>query len=243
MSKQVKPHKGSKGSKKQQVREMFDTISGNYDNLNRVISLGIDKKWRSKVIEKIVEKNPGSVLDIATGTGDLALSLAGKDLKNIVGLDLSKGMLSMAEDKIKHAGYAEETVKMMQGDVENLPFEDNAFEVICVSFGVRNFDDLDKGLEEIQRVLKPGGLFIILETSVPTRFPFRQGYKLYSNYILPGIGKVFSKDKNAYDYLSKSAAAFPYGKNFCNILAKNGFTTIEHRPQTFGVATIYTASK
>lgn len=243
MSKQVKPHKDSENSKKQQVQEMFDTISGNYDGLNRVISLGIDKSWRKKVIDDICAQRPDSVLDIATGTGDLALSLAAKGVKNVVGLDLSQGMLNIAEDKIKEAGYAEATVKMMQGDSEKLPFQDNSFEAVCVSFGVRNFEDLDKGLTEIHRVLKPGGLFVVLETSVPTKFPLRQGYQLYSNYILPGIGKLFSKDKNAYDYLSKSAAAFPYGEKFCNILAKNGFTNTEYRPQTFGVATIYTASK
>ena len=242
MSKKVTPYKDSKLNKKKQVEQMFDNISSNYDGLNRVISFGIDVKWRKKVVDFVTKTNPDKVLDIATGTGDLAISIAQAGAKNVVGLDLSEGMLSVGRKKIKEANLEEE-IKMIQGDSEALPFSDNSFDAITVAFGVRNFENLEKGLEEILRVLKPGGIFVILETSVPTRFPFKQGYHFYSNNLLPLIGKLFSKDKVAYSYLSESAAAFPYGETFNNILSKIGFTKVENKPQTMGVATIYTASK
>lgn len=221
---------------------MFDTISGNYDGLNRVISFGIDVKWRKKVIKIVANSNPASVLDIATGTGDLAISLTKTGAKRIVGLDLSEGMLSVGRKKIKERGLSER-IEMIQGDSEALPFGDNSFDAITVAFGVRNFEHLKKGLSEIFRVLKPGGTFVVLETSVPTKFPFKQGYHFYTKNLLPLIGKMFSKDKVAYSYLSESAAAFPHGKKFNNILEKIGFIKVENKPQTMGVATIYTASK
>jgi demethylmenaquinone methyltransferase/2-methoxy-6-polyprenyl-1,4-benzoquinol methylase len=222
---------------------MFDNISKNYDGLNRVISLGTDIKWRKKVLKMVQDKNPESILDIATGTGDLAISFA-KHTKSskIVGLDISNGMLNVARKKAENTKINDK-VTFIQGDSENLPFEDNSFEVITVSFGVRNFETLDKGLSEIKRVLKKGGLFIILETSVPTKFPFKQGYHVYSKNILPLVGKLFSKDKVAYKYLSESASVFPHGEALNNILKKIGFIQVTHKPQTFGVATIYTASK
>ena len=151
-------------------------------------------------------------------------------------------MLEVGKEKVAKNNLNKE-IEMVLGDSENLAYEDNSFDAITVAFGVRNFENLDKGLKEINRVLKPGGRFVVLETSVPTKFPFKQGYKFYANYILPLIGKLFSKDKVAYNYLSKSAAAFPYGETFNNILGKNGFIAMEHKPQTFGVATIYVASK
>lgn len=221
---------------------MFDNISGNYDGLNRVISFGTDVKWRKKVIALVAAQNPESILDIATGTGDLAIQMASINAQRIVGLDLSEGMLKVGRKKIS-AKNLDARIEMIQGDSEALPFEDNTFDAITVAFGVRNFEDLEKGLAEIYRVLKPGGIFVVLETSVPTKFPFKQGYKLYSNHILPLIGKAFSKDKDAYSYLSESAASFPYGETFNNILKKIGFTNVEHMPQTFGVATIYKGSK
>lgn len=242
MKQKVKPYKDSKLGKKQQVRKMFDNISGNYDGLNRIISLGMDQSWRRKVIKNIVNSRPENVLDIATGTGDLAISLAEAGVKNITALDLSEGMLNVGREKIK-AKKLEDKIEMSLGDSENLPFADNKFDAICVAFGVRNFENLEKGLSEILRVLKPGGVFVILETAVPQKTPFKQGYKLYANYILPLIGKIFSKDCNAYGYLSQSAANFPYGKDFNNILKKIGFTSVENKPQTFGVASIYTSSK
>ena len=221
---------------------MFDKISGNYDDLNRVISFGIDVKWRKKVVKIVEEKQPRSILDIATGTGDLAINMVNTGASEIVGLDISEGMLAVGRKKIS-ARNLDSKIKMVQADSEALPFEDNSFDAITVAFGVRNFENLEKGLSEILRVLTPGGVFVILETSVPTKFPFKQGYKFYSNNLLPLIGKLFSKDKVAYSYLSESAAAFPYGEALNNILRKMGFIDVEDKPQTFGVATIYTASK
>lgn len=242
MSEKVKPYKESDLNKKKQVEQMFDTISGNYDGLNRVISLGIDKKWRKRVVKQVVAKNPKSILDIATGTGDLAISFAKFDVPKIVGFDLSEGMLSIARKKVATQKIADK-IEFLQGDSEEMPFENNSFDAITVAFGVRNFENLEKGLSEILRVLKPGGLFVVLETSVPTKFPFKQGYFFYSKSILPLVGKLFSKDKVAYNYLSESASVFPYGENFNNILRKIGFKEVKNKPQTFGVASIYLASK
>jgi len=238
----VKPYKNSDLGKKEQVTKMFDTISGEYDGLNRVISFGIDIKWRQKVVNIVKETNPKTILDIATGTGDLAIQLTQTSAKKIIGLDLSSGMLDIGNLKIKKKGL-QDKIDMILGDSENMPFEDNTFDAITVAFGVRNFETLEKGLKEILRVLKPNGIFVILETSVPSKTPFKQGYKFYTRYILPLIGKVFSKDKNAYQYLSESASVFPYGETLNNILIKIGFISVKDFPQTFGVATIYTATK
>lgn len=242
MAKKITPYKGSDLSKKQQVEKMFDTISTNYDGLNRVISFGIDVKWRKKVVSMVAKKKPDAVLDIATGTGDLAIQIAKTGAGNIIGLDLSEGMLAVGRKKIKEENL-QDRIEMIQGDSGALPFEDNKFDAITVAFGVRNFETLEKGLAEIYRVLKPGGIFVVLETSVPTKFPFKQGYNLYTRNLLPLIGKLFSKDQEAYSYLSESAAAFPHGETFNNILRKIGFTNVENKPQTLGVATIYSASK
>ncbi|APY01233.1 bifunctional demethylmenaquinone methyltransferase/2-methoxy-6-polyprenyl-1,4-benzoquinol methylase [Lacinutrix venerupis] len=238
----VNPYKDSDLGKKEQVTKMFDTISGEYDGLNRVISFGIDIKWRKKVVEIVKATNPDTVLDIATGTGDLAINLAETSATKIVGLDISSGMLEVGKNKIaaKKLGHK---IEMIIGDSENMPFEDNSFDAITVAFGVRNFETLEKGLKDILRVLKPGGTFVILETSVPTKFPFKQGYIFHSKIILPTVGKLFSKDKTAYKYLSDSASVFPYGEALNNILRNIGFINVNHLPQTFGVATIYTASK
>ena len=243
MEKKVKPYKDSSLNKKKQVEQMFDNISGNYDGLNRIISLGSDKKWRKKVVKMVAERKPDSILDIATGTGDLAIKFASKtNASKIIGLDLSDGMLSIARKKVLDTPLAKK-VQFVQGDSEALPFENNTFDAITVSFGIRNFEDLEKGLSEIQRVLKPKGLFVILETSVPSKAPFKQGYHFYSKTILPLIGKIFSKDKVAYSYLSESASVFPHGEVLNNILRKIGFIEVENNPQTFGVATIYNATK
>tara|TARA_B110000003_G_scaffold208536_1_gene207450 strand:+ start:63389 stop:64117 length:729 start_codon:yes stop_codon:yes gene_type:complete len=242
MSKTIKPYKDSDLSKKEQVATMFNNISRNYDELNRVISFGIDISWRRKVVKIISKNNPQQILDIATGTGDLAIMMSSLSPKKIIGLDISEGMLSIGKQKISKAKL-NDTIEMIVGDSENMPFKDNAFDAITVSFGVRNFANLDRGLNEIRRVLKPSGVFVILETSNPTKFPFKQGYAFYTSYILPLIGKIFSKDKQAYSYLSESANYFPFGETFDNILRKNGFINTEYTPVTFGVATIYTATK
>jgi demethylmenaquinone methyltransferase/2-methoxy-6-polyprenyl-1,4-benzoquinol methylase len=242
MSKKVTPYQDSSRGKKEQVTTMFDAISENYDGLNRVISFGIDVKWRRKVVKILKEKKPQSILDIATGTGDLAINLVDTGAEKIIGLDISKGMLAIGKKKISEKKL-NNTIEMVVGDSENLQFEDNSFDAVTVAFGVRNFEDLDKGLHEIRRVLKTGGTLVILETSVPTKTPYRQGYNFYSKYILPAIGKIFSKDRSAYAYLSESAAVFPHGQDFNNILKKIGFIAMENKPQTFGVASIYVATK
>ena len=238
----VKPYKDSDLKKKEQVTKMFDNISGGYDSLNRVISFGIDIKWRNRVVEMVKQSHPESILDIATGTGDLAISLAKTDAQNIVGLDISSGMLEIGKKKVREKKL-DNRIEMVLGDSEKLPFEDHTFDAITVAFGVRNFEDLDQGLSEILRVLKPGGIFVILETSVPTKTPFKQGYNLYTKHIMPLIGKLFSKDKSAYKYLSDSASVFPHGEALNNILRKIGFIQVENFPQTLGVATIYKSSK
>jgi len=242
MHKSVKPYKDSNDKKKEQVKSMFDNISSNYDGLNRVISFGIDQSWRKKVIKLICDSKAKNVVDIATGTGDLAIALAKENIEHVIGIDISKGMLDVGRKKIKAQNLSKH-IDMVQADSEDLPYPDNTFDAATVAFGVRNFENLNKGLSEINRVLKPDGLFVILETSNPTKFPFKQGYFLYSKYILPFIGKLFSKDKSAYRYLSESASVFPFGEAFNNILKNNGFINVKDFPQTFGAATIYIASK
>lgn len=242
MPEKVTPYKDSKLGKKEQVTKMFDTISKDYDGLNRVISFGIDIKWRKRVVTILKKENPQSILDIATGTGDLAIALVKTGAKKIVGLDISPGMLDVGKDKIANKKL-NKTIEMVVGDSENLSFTDNSFDAVTVSFGVRNFESLETGLSEILRVLKPKGSLVILETSVPTKTPYKQGYRLYTKYILPVIGKVFSKDNSAYGYLSESAAVFPHGETFNNILSKIGFIEVTNKPQTFGVASIYIAKK
>ena len=242
MADNVTPYKDSHLGKKEQVTQMFDTISKNYDGLNRVISFGADVQWRKKVVAILKKKQPKSILDIATGTGDLAINLVKTGADKIVGLDISPGMLEVGKRKIAEKNLGQK-IEMVIGDSENLPFDNNSFDAITVAFGVRNFEDLEKGLSEIYRVLRPQGTFVVLETSVPTRTPFKQGYHFYTKYILPKIGKLFSRDRSAYSYLSESAAVFPYGKRFNNILEKVGFIAVGNRPQTFGVASIYVATK
>ena len=242
MSKSITPYKESSLSKKEQVAQMFDTISGNYDGLNRVISFGIDVQWRKKVLNLVSSSNPKMILDIATGTGDLAILMATTKAEKIIGLDISSGMLEVGKKKIAHKNLSDK-IEMLLADSENMPFENHTFDAITVAFGVRNFENLEKGLSEILRVLKPNGIFVILETSNPTKFPYKQGYHFYTKYILPLIGKLFSKDDVAYGYLSESASVFPFGEALNNILRKVGFINVVDRPQTFGVATIYSASK
>ena len=242
MSKKVTPYQDSDLGKKEQVTKMFDTISENYDGLNRVISFGIDIKWRKRVVAILKNKKMEILLDIATGTGDLAINLVQTGARKIIGLDISPGMLEVGKKKVLDK-HMEKTIEMIEGDSENLPFEDNTFDAVTVAFGVRNFETLEKGLFEIHRVLKPKGTFVVLETSVPTKTPYKQGYHFYTKNILPRIGKLFSKDDSAYAYLSESASVFPHGENFNNILRKIGFIDVVNKPQTFGVASIYVATK
>ena len=239
----VTPYENSAQGKKQQVTQMFNTISGTYDGLNRVISWGSDIKWRKFVVQKVAEIQPTAVLDVATGTGDLAIALTEIKGVKITGLDISEGMLSVGREKVAKRNLADR-ITLVQGDSEQLPFADETFDAVTVGFGVRNFEDLEKGLSEIRRVLKPNGRLVVLETSVPEKFPFRQGYRLYTNYVMPLVGKLFSKDRSAYRYLSNSAIHFPYGKKFQEILNKVGYQQTKYYPKTLGgVATIYIANK
>lgn len=242
MSQNIRPYKDSELGKKEQVTQMFDSISDNYDGLNRVISFGIDIKWRKRVVAILKKKNPKTILDIATGTGDLAINLVDTGAEKIIGLDISPGMLKVGKTKVAQRKL-DKTIGMVVGDSERLPFDDNTYDAVTVAFGVRNFETLEKGLAEIYRVLRPQGTFVVLETSVPTKTPFKQGYHFHCNYILPLIGRLFSKDRSAYSYLSASAAVFPHGEDFNNILRKIGFIEVTNRPQTFGVASIYVATK
>lgn len=238
----VKPYKDKDNSRKEQVTQMFDNISGNYDFMNRIMTFGIDVKWRKKVVKMVAETHPDDILDIATGTGDFAIMLAETKPKRIVGLDISQGMLDVGIKKVKEKNL-DKLIEMVLGDSENLPFDDNSFDAVTVGFGVRNFENLDKGLQEINRVLRPGGIFVVLETSQPDKFPFKQVYKFHSKYIIPLLGSLFSKDKKAYEYLPESAQAFPYGEAFNNILRRNEFISVQDFPLMFGAARIYKSFK
>lgn len=242
MPKNVIPYKDSNLGKKEQVTQMFDNVSSNYDFLNRVLTFGIDVSWRKKVVQLVLDQKAEKILDIATGTGDLAIMFGKTNAKEVVGLDLSPGMLEIGKKKVADLALSNK-VDMIIGDSENLPFQDGTFDAITVAFGVRNFENLEKGLGEIYRVLKPKGTLVVLETSQPTQFPMKQGFQFYSKYVIPTVGKLLSKDKSAYDYLPESAAAFPYGEKFNNILLKIGFNSSKVYPQTFGAATIYQAFK
>ena len=221
---------------------MFNGISRSYDLLNRVITLGVDVIWRKRVV-RLIKKNKHQVLlDIATGTGDLVLALSKLKTKKIIGLDISPGMLEIGKQKVKAQGL-DRRIEMQLGDSEALSFENDTFDGVTIAFGVRNFEHLDLGLQEIYRVLKPQGALVILETAVPQNPILKSLYSLYTQKVMPFIGKLFSKNRTAYQYLSDSAAAFPCGKAFNNILKKNGFIAVEDFPQTLGVASIYFAKK
>ncbi len=242
MSKEVKPYAHEEGGKKEQVAKMFDNISARYDFLNHFLSLNIDKGWRKKVVQMVAENKAKTILDVATGTADLAIALTKAQPDKIVGIDISAGMLSVGQKKIESQNLTH-LISLQQADSENLPFEDNSFDAVTVAFGVRNFENLQKGLTEIRRVLKAGGKLLVLEFSQPTRFPFKQTYTFYFKRILPTLGKLVSKDNSAYTYLPASVGAFPYGEAFMQELEKAGFSPNSYKPVTFGVAMIYEASK
>lgn len=242
MPKKVLPYKDSDLGKKEQVREMFNNVSGNYDALNRVMTLGIDQSWRKKVVSMVMDHGAKRVMDIATGTGDLAIMFGKAQTERVVGLDLSPGMLEIGKEKVRKEGL-EPKVEMVIGDSEKLQFEDGSFDAVTVAFGVRNFENLEMGLSEILRVLKPNGILVVLETSQPENPLIKKMFEFYSKFIIPGLGKLFSKDQKAYRYLPESAAAFPYGEAFNNILLKIGFNRSKVYPQTLGAATIYKAIK
>ncbi len=236
------PNKKSAQPKKEQVEEMFDNISRRYDLLNHLLSANIDKIWRRNAIIKLKKSQPKTILDIATGTGDFAIAATKIKNTKITGIDISEGMLGVGRKKIERKGLAD-IIKLQKADSENLPFENNMFDASIVGFGVRNFENLEKGLAEILRVLKPGGVFYILEFSKPQKTPFKQFYKFYFTRILPLVGRMVSKDTNAYTYLPESVNEFPAGERFLTILADVGFTGNRCFPQTFGIASIYEAHK
>jgi demethylmenaquinone methyltransferase/2-methoxy-6-polyprenyl-1,4-benzoquinol methylase len=241
--KEIKPDQSSSSSKKEQVEAMFDSIAPKYDFLNRFLSLGIDKGWRTKAMKALKPYQPKLILDVATGTGDLALE-AVKVLNpdEIIGLDLSEQMLQVGRVKIKDAGLGSK-ISMVKGDSENLPFDSNKFDAITVAFGVRNFQNLEAGLKEMHRVLKTGGRVAILEFSKPSGFPFKQVFQFYFKNILPVWGNMLSKSSNAYTYLPESVKHFPEGQEFSSILLACGYKDISVQPLTFGTCTLYLAGK
>lgn len=238
----VVPYKDKDDSKKQQVAEMFDNISPKYDLLNRTLSMGIDVLWRKKAIKMLKAENPQLILDVATGTADLALEALSLKPQKIVGVDISEGMLDVGRQKIAKLNL-QDKIELAYGDSENLDFPDNTFDAVMVSFGVRNFENLEKGLASIFRVLKPEGQVMVLEFSQPESFPFKQIYQFYFKNILPLVGKSISKDNSAYTYLPESVQAFPYGEAFNQKLKDIGFQSITCRPLTFGISSIYHARK
>lgn len=238
----VLPYKEKDTAKKEQVAEMFNNISGKYDFLNHFLSLGIDILWRKKAIKLLKKDKPKLILDIATGTGDFAIEALALNPDQVIGVDISEGMLEMGRKKMKKRGL-DNKIELRLGDSEGLLFEDNKFDAIIVSFGVRNFENLEKGLADMCRVLKPGGKVVVLEFSRPKRFPFKQIYNFYFKAILPKIGRLISKDSAAYTYLPESVGAFPDGDNFLKVLQKVGFKETKCKPLTFGISSIYTGVK
>jgi len=229
--------------KKKQVTGMFDNIAPYYDFLNRFLSLGIDRSWRKKAIQQLEATQPKVILDVATGTADVAIEMA-KRLRpdKIIGLDISAEMLSVGQKKIEKGGW-DKCISLQQGDSENLPFEDNTFDAITVAYGVRNFGNLEQGLSEMRRVLKPEGELVVLEFSQPRMFPFKQLFNFYFKYILPTIGRVTSKDPKAYKYLYESVQAFPDGQHFIDVLEKTGFKSNQCTPLSLGICSIYHGKK
>lgn len=238
----VVPYKDKQDSKKAQVAEMFNNISPKYDLLNHVLSLGIDIVWRKKAVKMLKKDQPKLILDIATGTGDFAIEALALNPDKIIGVDISEGMLSEGRKKMLKRGL-QDKIEMHLGDSEGLQFEDNKFDAVIVSFGVRNFENLEKGLADMYRVLKPGGKTVILEFSKPKAFPMKQAYAFYSNAILPQVGKIVSKDNSAYTYLPESVQAFPDGEDFLAVLKKVGFHSTLCKPLTFGISSIYVGQK
>ena len=243
MGKKVTPYQGSSQSKKQQVEQMFDNISGNYDGLNRVISMGTDVSWRKKVVQMAKDHQPETVLDIATGTGDLAIQIAeAANAKKIVGLDLSEGMLKVGRKKIMSKNL-QTKIEMIQGDSEALPFDDNSFDVTAIAFGIRNIPDKVKALSEMKRVIVDNGQVMILELTTPEPGFWRSTYSFYLNGVLPKLAKIFTKNPAAYEYLADSIMNFPTRKEFVKLMQSVGLKNCKGIPLTFGVCTLYIGQK
>lgn len=238
----VVPYKKDTSAKKDQVAKMFDNISGNYDFLNHFLSLGIDIIWRRKAIKQLVEITPKQILDVATGTGDFAIEALKLNPDKVVGVDISEGMLEVGRTKMKDRKL-DDKIELLYGDSENLPFEENKFDAVIVAFGARNFENLENGLAEILRVVRPGGKVVVLEFSKPRKFPFKQLYNFYFKFVLPKIGRWVSKDSSAYTYLPESVQAFPDGEGFVKILNHLGYKNTSCKPLTFGISSLYTGTK
>ena len=241
-NKVILPNQKSQEQKHVQVRKMFNSISGNYDKLNKVITFGMEKGWKKNVFNLIASKNPNRILDIATGTGDMLILFANSSATEILGTDISEGMLAVAEQKVKELGL-NDRIKLDQQDAENLSLPDNHYDAISITYGIRNFENLDKCLEEIYRVTAPGGQFIVLETSVPTNVLLKSGHLMYTKWVMPALSRLFSDDKSAYKYLSESALNFPYGEALKKRFELAGFKDVKIMPQFFGASTIYQAIK
>lgn len=229
--------------KKEQVAEMFDHIAPKYDLLNQVLSLGIHKGWRKKTVKHLLPLKPRIVMDVATGTGDLAIEVV-KQLspERVYGVDISDGMMKLGREKVKKINL-DQIISFQLGDSESLPFEENFFDAITVGFGVRNFAHLEVGMKGMYRVLKPGGMLAVLEFSKPHKFPMKQLTNFYYRFILPLIGRMVSSDRRAYSYLPESIQAFPEGPAFLEVMKKSGFSDVSWQPLTFGVASIYIGRK
>lgn len=238
----IVPYSQSADSKKQQVAQMFDNVASRYDFLNHLLSLGIDQYWRWYAINQLKTLQPRHILDVATGTGDLAIAALRLNPEHITGIDISDGMLELGRKKMQQRNISDK-ITLLNGDAENLSFDTNNFDAIISAFGVRNFENLEKGLSELCRVLKPQGKIVIVEFAKPKIFPVKQLFAFYFRYILPFVGRFFSKDQRAYTYLPESVQAFPEREEFVAILQKSGFKTANFTPLTFGICAVYTAIK
>ena len=239
----VVPYKESGLGKKQQVADMFDDIAFRYDFMNRFLSAGIDVKWRKKAIRQLVNSKPKKVLDVATGTADMAIMASAiLQPEMITGIDISDGMLSIGRKKIQKLGL-QDKIELLNGDSETINFDDDSFDAVTVAFGVRNFENLEKGLSEIRRVLKPGGSLVVLEFSKPKMSATKALYNLYMKFVTPNMGRLFSKNRNAYQYLDESIKQFPEGKNFTNILDNLGYKNTYSKPLSLGICSIYCGEK
>ncbi len=238
----IKPY-SNEGAKGEQVERMFDQIAHSYDFLNHTLSLGIDRSWRKAAIDSLKPYAPQRILDVATGTGDFALMAVDRlQPQSLIGADLSEGMLSVGREKVERAGKSD-IITLQKEDCMALSFEDNTFDAVTVAYGVRNFEDLDRGLREMLRVLKPGGRLVIIELTSPVHFPMKQLFWLYAHVWMPMVGKLVSRDSRAYSYLPATMEAFPQGEVMQGIIEKAGFQSVKFRRFTFGLSTLYTAEK
>ncbi len=238
----VVPYRDQPDSKKSQVAQMFNSIAHRYDFLNHFLSAGVDHYWRRRAIDELVAAKPRRILDVATGTADLAIAALRVDPEQVIGIDISEGMLSVGRQKLTER-HLSDRITLLQGDSEALQFADNSFDAIMAAYGVRNFEHLDRGLAEMFRVLEPGGKLVILEFSKPRAFPLKQLYNGYFQHVLPRFGKMISKDSSAYTYLPASVQAFPDGEDFLEHLRRAGFQAPRWQPLTFGISSLYTATK